>query len=203
MFARLLQGEESRDAFLHVAERFFCRRDRHLNMLTNSVARLMHLKKEATQSLVRDLPGARPPLPYPVRGMRAWCKRDDGQIDPGGEKKGEEEENHLVMDTSTLTTYIQNRQKTDIDNLCSALERTLNGSIDTGTFQNMCFVYSGKAQSYREITGTMVAQKMRSPKSRTNEGPVPTCHSDESSDSRTKDLEIASTSSIITNDSWV
>ena len=38
MFARLLQGEEDRDTFLHAARRFFGRRDKHLQMLTNSVA---------------------------------------------------------------------------------------------------------------------------------------------------------------------
>ena len=203
LFAQLLRGEVSLNAFAHAAESFFRRRQQHLTMLTNSVGRLMHLQGEVWETLHRDLPGARRPMPYPMHDLVESCKTDAGPLDSGSHEDCMLVRNHSDMDASTLITYIQRRHQEEIDSLCSALERTLNGAIDLTTFQNMCFVYSGKAQCYREIMETMVAQKMRGPKSHIGGASVPSSSSDESSDGRTKDLEIASTSSMNTNDSWL
>ena len=195
LFARLLQGEEDLDAFQHEAQRFFGRRDRHLQMLTNSVARLIHLKTEATRSVERNLPGARLVRPFLARRITTCCQKIDTPLSDDGGKKQQKDQQQVVTDTITLSTYIQSQQQTDIEDLCSALKRTLVGSMATGTFHNMCFVYSGKVQTYREIRGTLEAQRSKEAQ-----------HSDYeeiSSDSRTEDPENASQSSIMTKDSWM
>ena len=195
MFALLLQGEEDRDTFLDAARRFFGRRDKHLQMLTNSVARLMHLNKEAKISIDRNLPGAKPVRPLLVTRLATFCYSNTSPTETTNVKNNERNHDQVIIDTSTLSTYIQNRQKTDIEDLCSALKRALNGSIDKETFQNMCFVYSGKVQTYTEIAGTLIDQSTR--------GKQQDGWKDNFSDRNEKDIEIASTSSILTKDSWM
>ena len=195
MFALLLQGEEDRDTFLDAARRFFGRRDKHLQMLTNSVARLMHLNKEAKISIDRNLPGAKPVRPLLVTRLATYCYSNTSPTETTNAKNNERNHDQVIIDTSTLSTYIQNRQKTDIEDLCSALKRALNGSIDKETFQNMCFVYSGKVQTYTEIAGTLIDQSTR--------GKQQDGWKDNFSDRNEKDIEIASTSSILTKDSWM
>ena len=195
MFALLLQGEEDRDTFLDAARRFFGRRDKHLQMLTNSVARLMHLNKEAKISIDRNLPGAKPVRPLLVTRLATFCYSNTSPTETTNVKNNERNHDQVIIDTSTLSTYIQNRQKTDIEDLCSALKRALNGSIDKETFQNMCFVYSGKVQTYTEIAGTLIDQSTR--------GKQQDGWKDNFSDRNEKDIEIASTSSILTKDSWI
>ena len=204
LFAQLLRGEMSLNAFWFAAERFSSRRQRHLSMLTNSVARLMHLQGEASQSLQRDLPGARRPMPYPMRDLVESRKRDAVRIDHGSQEDSALGRNHLDMDASTLITYIQRRQEEEIDSLCSALEQTLNGAIDMTTFQNKCLVYAGKVQCYQEVVEKMVAQQMRGPQSHVGRAfETSSSSSDKSTNSRTKDFEVASTSSMNTNNSWL
>ena len=195
MFALLLQGEEDRDTFLDAARRFFGRRDKHLQMLTNSVARLMHLNKEAKISIDRNLPGAKPVRPLLVTRLAKYCYSNTSQTETTDARKNERNHDQVVIDTSTLSTYIQNRQRTDIEDLCSALRRALNGSIDKETFQNMCFVYSGKVQTYTEIEGRLIDQSII--------GKQQDGWKDNYSDRNEKDIEIASTSSILTKDSWI